>query len=88
MRLSGRRSRPDAAEAGGSQPGALARTARTLTQTRRKTGRMYVVPVGRHETNGEFLVGAMGAWRENLRGGAAVRLVIDGRTHVGHAELD
>jgi F420H(2)-dependent quinone reductase len=59
-----------------------------LIVTGRKTGCMYVVPVGRHETNGEFLVGAMGAWRENLRGGAAVRLVIDGRTHVGHAELE
>jgi hypothetical protein len=54
----------------------------------RKTGRTYVVPVGRHEINGTFVLSAMGAWRENLRGGAAVRLVVDGRTHAGYAELE
>jgi hypothetical protein len=59
-----------------------------LIVTGRKTGLKYVVPVGRHETNGGFLISAMGAWRENLRGGAAVRLVVDGRTHGGHAELE
>jgi hypothetical protein len=59
-----------------------------LMVTGRKTGRTYVVPVGRHETNGAFVVSAMGAWRENLRGGAAVRLVIDGRTQAGYAELE
>lgn len=59
-----------------------------LVVTGRKTGRTYVVPVGRHEANGAFLVSAMGAWRENLRGGAAVRVVVDGRTHAGYAELE
>ena len=59
-----------------------------LVVTGRKTGRTYVVPVGRHQTNGTFLVSAMGAWRANLRGGAPVRLVVDGRTHAGYAELE
>ena len=59
-----------------------------LVVTGRKTGRAYVVPVGRHEANGVLLVSAMGAWRENLRGGAQVRVVLDGRTHKGHAQLE
>lgn len=68
--------------------GLLSRQLMLLIVTGRKTGRRYVVPVGRHETNGEFLVSAMGTWRENLRGGATVEVVVDGRTHVGHAELE
>jgi hypothetical protein len=59
-----------------------------LIVTGRKTGRTYAVPVGRHQTGGELLVSAMGTWRENLRGGAPVGLVLDGRTYAGYAELE
>jgi hypothetical protein len=54
----------------------------------RKTGRAYTVPVGRHQTGDAFVVSASGAWRHNLRGGAAVRVVVDGREWPGYAELE
>jgi hypothetical protein len=59
-----------------------------LTVTGRKTGRTYTVPVGRHELEGTLVVYAAGSWRRNLRGGAPVRLTIDGRERTGYAELD
>jgi F420H(2)-dependent quinone reductase len=59
-----------------------------LTVTGRKTGRGYTNPVGRHESDGDFVVYAAGGWRHNLRGGAAVRLTVDGRERAGHAELE
>jgi deazaflavin-dependent oxidoreductase (nitroreductase family) len=60
-----------------------------LTVTGRKTGRTYTVPVGRHESrDGTFLLSAAGNWRHNLRGGAAVRLTLDGREHAAHAVLE
>lgn len=54
----------------------------------RKTGRVYTVPVGRHESGGMFLVSSKGAWRHNLRGGAPVKLTVDGRERAAYAELD
>ena len=54
----------------------------------RKTGRVYTVPVGRHESGGMFLVSADGQWRRNLRGGAPVMLTVDGVVRAGYAELD
>lgn len=54
----------------------------------RKTGRVYTVPVGRHESGGMFLVSAKGSWRHNLRGGASVTLTVDGRERAAYAELE
>lgn len=54
----------------------------------RKTGRVYTVPVGRHESGGTFLICADGQWRRNLRGGAPVTLTVDGFERTGYAELD
>lgn len=54
----------------------------------RKTGRVYSVPVGRHESGGMFLVSSDGHWRHNLRGGAHVMLTVDGRERAAYAELD
>jgi F420H(2)-dependent quinone reductase len=54
----------------------------------RKTGRAYTVPVGRHQMEGVFVVSASGTWRHNLRGGASVRVVVDGRERSGYAELE
>jgi hypothetical protein len=59
-----------------------------LTLTGRKTGRTYRIPVGRHESDGTLTVGAAGAWRHNLRGGATVRLTLDGSEHEARAQLD
>jgi hypothetical protein len=59
-----------------------------LTVTGRKTGRTYTVPVGRHESEGALVVYAAGAWRRNMRGGAPVRVVLDGRERTGYAELE
>ncbi len=60
-----------------------------LTVTGRKTGRTYTVPVGRHETSdGSFVLSAGGNWRHNLRGGADVRVTLDGRERAGHAVLE
>lgn len=59
-----------------------------LMVTGRKSGRVYTIPVGRHESDGELVVSAGGTWRHNLRGGAAVGVVLDGRERAGHAELE
>lgn len=58
-----------------------------LIVTGRKSGRVYTIPVGRHESEGELVVSAAGTWRHNLRGGAPVRVVLDGRERAGYAEL-
>lgn len=57
-----------------------------LTVTGRRTSREYTVPIGRHEDDGVFLVSVSGNWRYNL--GAPVRLTVEGREHVGHAEIE
>lgn len=59
-----------------------------LILTGRKSGRTYTVPVGRHESDGTIVVYAAGGWRKNLRGGAPVRVVIDGVERAGYAELE
>jgi hypothetical protein len=59
-----------------------------LILTGRKSGRTYTVPVGRHESDGTLEVYAAGGWRKNLRGGAPVRVVIDGVERAGYAELE
>ena len=58
-----------------------------LTVTGRRSGRTYTVPVGRHFEDGALTVAARGTWRVNLRGGASVRVTIDGQEHSAHAEL-
>src|SRR5437868_7054395 len=60
-----------------------------LTVTSRKTGRTYTLPVGRHESHdGTFVLSAGGNWRHNLRGGAPVRVTLDGRDRAAHALLE
>jgi deazaflavin-dependent oxidoreductase (nitroreductase family) len=59
-----------------------------LTVTGRRSGRTYSVPVGRYDaSDGSLLVSAGGAWRHNLRGGADVRVTLDGRERRAHALL-
>jgi hypothetical protein len=59
-----------------------------LSVSGRRTGRTYTVPVGRYASNGTLLVSASGSWHQNLRGGAPVRLTIDGHERAGYAELE
>jgi hypothetical protein len=54
----------------------------------RKTDRTIPVVVGRHPVEGQLLVSASGAWRHNLRGGAPVRVTLDGVERNGHAVLE
>jgi len=59
-----------------------------LHVTGRRTGRVYDVPVGRHDLDGQLLTFAGGAWRANLRGGADLEVTIDGRRRRAHAQLE
>jgi hypothetical protein len=68
--------------------GLLSKQLMLLKVTGRKSGRVYTIPVGRHELDGELVVSAAGAWRHNLRGGAPVRVIVDGRERGGYAELE
>lgn len=53
----------------------------------RRSGRVYVVPVGRHEHDGRLVVSAGGGWRRNLAGGGDLEVTIDGRRHPARADL-
>ncbi|MEA2199782.1 MAG: hypothetical protein QOI89_378 [Solirubrobacteraceae bacterium] len=67
----------------------LSKNLMLLTVTGRKTGRAHTFPVGRHQSpDGTFVLSAGGSWRHNLRGGAAVRVTLDGREHPAHATLE
>src|SRR5438034_1442025 len=60
-----------------------------LTVTGRKSGRAYTLPIGRHQQpDGTFVLSAGGNWRHNLRGGADVRVTLDGRERTAHATLE
>lgn len=54
----------------------------------RRTGRVYDVPVGRHELDGRLVTFGGGAWRVNLRGGADLEVTLDGRRRRAHAVLE
>lgn len=58
-----------------------------LHVTGRKSGRVYVVPVGRHEYHGQLVASAGGAWRRNLAGGADLEVTLGGRRRRAHGEL-
>ena len=53
----------------------------------RKSGRVYVFPVGRYELDGQLVASAGGAWRRNLAGGAKLEVTLDGRRHHAHGDL-
>jgi len=58
-----------------------------LSFTGRRSGRLYTVPVGYHELDGNGVVLAASQWKANLRGGADVEIVHDGRRMPMRAEL-
>ncbi|WP_161965163.1 hypothetical protein [Ornithinimicrobium cerasi] len=53
----------------------------------RKSGRVYVVPVGRHVYQGQLVALAGGTWRRNLAGGADLEVTLDGHRRPAHGEL-
>ena len=53
----------------------------------RRSGKHYEVPVEYHELDGEPLILTASGWKRNLRGGADVELIHDGRTIPMRAEL-
>jgi hypothetical protein len=65
----------------------LSRQLTLLTMRGRKSGRWVTVPVGRHQIDGTLFVSVSGRWRYNLSGGSPVRVVLDGRDHLGYAEV-
>ncbi|HEX4940979.1 MAG TPA: nitroreductase/quinone reductase family protein [Actinomycetota bacterium] len=58
-----------------------------LSFTGRKSGRLFTVPVGYHELDGEGVILTASGWRANLRGGADVDVVHKGRRIPMRAEL-
>lgn len=66
----------------------LSKQLMVLSVQGRKTNRTFPVVVGRHEVDRMLLVSASGTWRYNLRGGAPVRVTLDGIERTGHAELE
>jgi hypothetical protein len=58
-----------------------------LEVTGRRTGRRYLIPVGRHEDHGVYTVSVSGGWRHNLIDGAPVAVVVDGRARTGLIEV-
>jgi hypothetical protein len=53
----------------------------------RLTGKRYEVPVAYHELDGESVILTASGWKANVRGGADVDLVHDGRRTPMRAEL-
>jgi hypothetical protein len=67
----------------------LSRRVMVLQMTGRRTGKRVFVPIGRYQrSDGTFLVSAGGRWRHNLKGGANVQVVLDGRRRAAHAVLE
>jgi hypothetical protein len=67
---------------------AFSKNLMVLSVQGRKTKRTVSVVVGRHQVDRTLLVSASGNWRYNLRGGAPVRVTLDGVEHAAHAELE
>ena len=61
----------------------LSKSLMVLEVVGRKTGRLYRVPVGRHEVGEDLIVSVSGSWRRNLVDGAAVSVIVDGRARAG-----
>src|SRR6187200_2499526 len=58
-----------------------------ISFTGRRSGARYTVPVGYQEMDGQGLVMTAAGWKANLRGGADVEVVHDGRTQPMRADL-
>jgi hypothetical protein len=53
----------------------------------RRTGRAYVVAVGRRTIDGQLAALTNSGWRVNFRGGAPVEVTLEGENRRGDAEL-
>ena len=70
-----------------SRMGAHMHDLAVISFTGRTTGRRYAVPVGYQELDGQGLILTAAGWKANLRGGADVQVVHDGRTQPLRADL-
>ena len=59
-----------------------------LTYTGRKTGKRYTIPVGYVRDEEVLVVFSSRAWRRNLRGGALVEVILQGRRYPGTARAN
>lgn len=66
--------------------GAISDKILLITFTGRKSGKEYSTPVSYTRHNGELLVFTHGAWWRNLRGGATVKVRVQGKELQGLAE--
>jgi deazaflavin-dependent oxidoreductase (nitroreductase family) len=57
-----------------------------ITFTGRRSGKTYSTPVSYTRHNGELLVFTHGTWWKNLRGGAEVKVRVQGKELQGRAE--
>src|SRR5919201_997478 len=56
-----------------------------LTYTGRKSGKRYTIPVGYARDGETLVVFSSRSWRRNLRGGAPVEVLLQGRRYTGTA---
>lgn len=70
-----------------SQMGAHMHDLAVISFTGRTSGRRYAVPVGYQELDGQGLILTAASWKANLRGGADVEVVHDGRMRRMRADL-
>jgi deazaflavin-dependent oxidoreductase (nitroreductase family) len=70
-----------------SNPGSLGKNHLLLTMTGRRTGTQYSLPVNYKQTPaGTYIIGTEASWWQNLKGGAAVEISVEGESLEGHAE--
>ena len=65
--------------------GLLSRQLMLLTYTGRTTGKRYTIPVGYTRDGETLIVFTSRGWRRNLRGGAPVEVLLQGRRYLGTA---
>ncbi len=58
-----------------------------LSFTGRKSGRRYTTPIGYSRQGDTLLLGTSAPWKHNLRGGAPVRVRLQGRERTGKAQV-
>lgn len=66
---------------------ALSRDLMLLHVTGRRSGRIYVIPVGRHQHEGQLVASAGGTWKRNLAGGGDLEVTLDGRRRRAQGKL-
>lgn len=68
--------------------GLLSKNMLLITVTGRKSGKPYTTPIGYIQSGGELLIVSSldRTWWKNLRGGATVKVHLQGRDLIGHGQ--